>query len=383
MLPPLARDRESRARAIPPHLDGFDVVVLSELFEDVSREAILGPMRRDGWQMTPVLGGGEPERCDVSLGPVQLRTGMGLNGGVVILSKHRLVASEERIFRHYRGEDDERQGPACVGEDCCSAKGVLYARFETAHQNAPPCLHVFGTHLQNQSPLVGAIRRANADAPRRARTRQLRMIRAFIEDVVDLESCPGPVLVAGDLNLQPNELDEALRILNAVRPTFHGPPSWGAHNRYASADVPEHLDYALVTRDWGHPLYAINETRILRAPHDYSRRRIGFSRANILADLSDHHAVAGRYEWGTPAATGSLHWEIGSASCADGQAIAVPGTENFRGALCSHGEVERAGWCHEGLAECARGRRCTQVVNPEAEEPEAYDEYVCWGPPEQ
>ncbi|HJL00381.1 MAG TPA: sphingomyelin phosphodiesterase [Polyangiaceae bacterium LLY-WYZ-15_(1-7)] len=384
MLPPVARDMGSRAAAIPRHLHGVDVVVLSELFDDGARQAIVDAMTRAGWQATPVLGADEPESCGSSLGPVQLEANMGLNGGVLILGRHRLAEVDERIFRHARGVDEEREGPACVGEDCCSAKGVLYARFETDAPGAPPCLHVFGTHLQNQAPAVGAIREANAEAPRRARARQLRMIRAFIDEAADVEACPGPVIVAGDLNLQPHELDEALALLQAEAPPFRGPPSWGAHNVYASSDAPEHLDYVLVTRDWAPPLHAINETRLLRAPHDFTRGSgiIGFTRGGVLADLSDHHAVAGRFEWDAPSAPGALHWEIGAERCETGAPMpAVQGARPSGGLLCAEGAVEDASWCRGGLAGCARGRRCVQVVDPEAEQADAFDDYVCWGAP--
>ncbi|NIU64017.1 MAG: hypothetical protein GWN73_00605, partial [Actinobacteria bacterium] len=39
LLPPIADDRLARATAMPEHLGGYDVVVVSELFDAEAREA--------------------------------------------------------------------------------------------------------------------------------------------------------------------------------------------------------------------------------------------------------------------------------------------------------------------------------------------------------
>jgi len=383
MLPPVADDRLARAQAIPERLGGYDVVVVSELFDAEARAAFAAGMRDQGYLGTPVLGADAPEECDSRFGPVHVHVELGLDGGVVIFGRHRLTATDERIFRDAQGVGEAREGPACVGEDCCSAKGVRYARFETDGDGLPPCLHVFGTHLQNQAPVVGALRSANGDAPRRARSRQLRMIRAFIDEVADTGSCPGPVIVAGDLNLQPHELDEALAILDAERPVFAGPPSWGAHNQHVETDAPEHLDYVLVTGDWEPPLHGHNETRLVRGPYERSLGLGLLGRTEtVFSDLSDHHAVAGRFEWDAPSARAELRWRIGARECAPGFApVTVGAVAPSGGALCADGELGEALLCDRGLPGCAEGRRCAQLVDPAASEPEAFDDFLCWGRP--
>ncbi|MBO6938350.1 MAG: sphingomyelin phosphodiesterase [Deltaproteobacteria bacterium] len=385
MLPPVADDRVARAQVIPAALEGYDVVVVSELFDREAREVFAEGMRNVGYAETPVLGEDAPERCDSSFGPIHMSVELGLNGGVMIFGKHRVTETAERVFREMRGVDEETEGPACVGEDCCSAKGVRYVRFETDGVGIPECLHVFGTHLQNQTPVVGAVRRANGDAPRLARSRQLRMIRELIDEVADTESCPGPVIVAGDLNLQPSELDEALSILDAAGPDFAGPPSWGSFNHHAESDAPEHLDYVLVTGDWEAPLLATNETRLVRGTYERSLGLGILGRTEeVFADLSDHHAVAGRFEWASTSARARIRWRVGASECGpEAQPVDAGELTPSGGALCAEGELGEAIWCDRGLSGCAEGRRCAQVVDPSSSEPTAFDDYLCWGQPRQ
>lgn len=288
MLPPVSRDNLERARALPDTFAGHDAVVLTEMFERGPRELIAEEMRRRGHHSTPVLGADASEQCESRLGPIAISTPIGLNGGVMIFSPHPIDAIAEKIFRD---EQLDSGDTACVGEDCCAAKGVLYARVRAPEG----CLHVFGTHLQNQSPVMG---RRRGD-PRAVRTRQLEIIRELIDEV-DRTSCPGPVFVAGDLNLHPHELAEAADILQAYVPDhFEGPPSYGEDNAYAQSDTPKQLDYVLVTRDFDPPLYSLNETRRARSTHAFTRGSglIGIQRDGVLADLSDHHPVAGHFEW--------------------------------------------------------------------------------------
>lgn len=282
MLPPVSRDNLERAAALPDTLLGHDAIVLTEMFEQEPRELIAEAMAQRGYHATPVLGADAPDQCESRLGPIAISTPLGLNGGVMIFSPHPIDITAQRVFR-----DDD----ACLGEDCCAAKGVLYARVRAPEG----CLHVFGTHLQNQAPAIG---RRRGD-PATVRARQLGIVRELI-DQVDRSSCPGPVFVAGDLNLQPHELAEAADILQAHVPDhFEGPRSWGDDNAYSQSDEPEHLDYVLVTRDFAPPVYSLNETRRSRSTHAFTRGTglIGIQRQGVLADLSDHHPVAGHFEW--------------------------------------------------------------------------------------
>lgn len=406
-LPPVARDIDARAAEIPKHLLGHDVVVLSEAFEDPVRERITAAMAAHGYTATQALGAGLRTECRASLGPIELPFSVGLNGGVVIYSPHRLEHWSQRIFH-----------PVCAGEDCCSSKGVLYARLR---RDDGLCLHIFGSHLQNQAPELSS----EAD-PAEVRTRQLGIIREMIDAEVDQDACPGPVIVAGDLNLERHELAAAASVLHARIPEhFDGPRSWGQHSLRSQSDEPEHLDYVLLTDDYEAPLYSVNETRIFRSPHAVSRSGIGGilrrAQPDMLSDLSDHHPVAGHFEWGamvapahvswsidrpedaaactprygapTPAAgeggflcggpSGSFSWSAGAESscqpvvdCARGPM--PPGAEV---ALCADG-LETV-FCPDGLtgtpcADLEGPRRCFQVVDPASEDPSSFDDYLCY-----
>lgn len=365
MLPPIARDRPERAAAIAAHLRGYDVVVLSELFDEAPRRTIVEAMAAAGYHATPVLGGSQAPRCRRRFGPFEVGVDLGLDGGVVILARAPLDFVDERLF-----------GPLCAGEDCCAAKGVQYARFRLA---ADRYVHVFGTHLQNQSPAVGR------EDPASIRARQLEVVRRFIDETVDQRTHPGPVVVAGDLNLTPPELPAALAILRAHPPgELIGPASWGEHNTYAESDAPEHLDYVLLTADHPPPVYATLETRLFRSVHPVTRGSglLGLQGAPVLADLSDHHPVVGHFEWGRPVADHTLR--VGPCPPVGGvplcseppQALWSPGS----GLLC--GEHVEGVFCLGGLdappCDNPIPKRCVQLAGPDATRPEAYDDFLCY-----
>ena len=348
MLPPVSRDNAARADAIPNFLAGYDIVVLNELFEDASQAKIARRMQAFGYHNTPVLGAGSRSDCGPSIGPIQLSVDLGMNGGVMIFGKGRLEEWNERTF-----------GEICTGEDCCSAKGVLYARYSGAEDL---CVHVFGTHLQNQSPQIGS----RVD-PAEVRTQQLRFIRQFIDDMTASAECEGPVVVAGDLNLQPDDLPQAAEILQAHIPEhFDGPRSWGQFNSYAQSDEPEHLDYVLVTEDWEHPLYSANETRLFKSVHTVSTSIggvISLSGAARLADLSDHHPVAARFEWRNMTSRSRVSNDDDelSVNCDSGLSSGVAGSSSSS-SRCTPGPSSR----------------CVQVVDASSTDPTAFDDYFCY-----
>ncbi len=366
MLPPVARDRLERAAAIPTHLQGYDVVVLSELFDDAARRTIVEAMETSGYHATPVLGGSQEPRCRRRFGPFEVGVKLGLNGGVVLFSRGLLDYVDERLF-----------GAVCAGEDCCAAKGVQYGRFRLA---ADRYVHVFGTHLQNQAPAIG---RGN---PSSIRARQLDLIRGFIDETVDQRRHPGPVVIAGDLNLTLPELPAALQTLRAYPPgRLLGPTSWGQHNTYAQSDTPEHLDYVLLVRDYLEPAHSMLETRLFRSVHSVRRGSglLGLQGEPLLADLSDHHPVVGHFEWGRPIADHIL--SVGPCPRVGGiQICSEPSqtlwvTRNAR--LC--GEEVEGVLCLDGLGSppCDNPdpRRCVQLATPDSTEPEAYDDFLCYG----
>ncbi len=364
MLPPVARDRAERASAIAAQLGGYDVVVLSELFDHAARETLVAAMTAAGYHATPVLGGSQTPQCRRRFGPVELGVRMGLDGGVVVFGRGPLDHVDERLF-----------GPLCAGEDCCAAKGVQYARFRLGPSRY---VHVFGTHLQNQSPAVGR------DDPRTVRARQLEVVRAFIDETVDQAAHPGPVVVAGDLNLTPEELGGALTTLRAYAPgAMRGPPSWGQHNTYAQSEAPEHLDYVLATEDYRRPVYSALETRLARAVHPVTRGSalLGVRSGPVLADLSDHHPVLGHFEWDRPVADDVL--TVGDCPLVGGVPLCSEPPQTLwtvGSTLC--GERVEGVFCRDGVdappCDRATSKRCVQLAEPDTSDPEAYDDFLCY-----
>jgi len=401
-LPPTSRDDAARAERIPDHVLGYDVVVLNEAWDDTLRDTVVSAMATHGYTATPVLGRDVQLECGAAFGPLRVGLSLGMNGGVVVLSKLPLEDTAERLF-----------GESCVGEDCCAAKGVLYARYRL---DDGTCLHIFGTHLQNQSPEVGS-----PEAAATARAHQLEIIRSFIDEQVDEAACPGPVLVAGDLNLLRGELPGAAHILHARPPQhFEGPHSYGEHSRRTQPETPEHLDYVLTTEDYAAPLYSVNETRIFRSMHAVSRGALRLRHDDRVFDLSDHHPVAAHFEWRAPVASTQVAWQIDApsddADCTPrfGEATPEAGEGGF---FCAASEAQlhwgaaseegctavidcdrdvpattQVALCAADMSSvfCAHGltgapcdhlqgpKRCLQVVDPASDDASAFDDYLCY-----
>lgn len=280
-LPNVARDIAERAPLIPRHLERYDVVILEEAFDEAARTTVLTAMQSRGYTATPVLGTGHPIQCRRSVGPVEVTVDVGLDGGVVVLGRHRLEQWEQRLF-----------GPVCAGEDCCAQKGVMYARFRLEDPAGDLCLHVFGTHLQSQDP---AIEWGN---PREVRTRQLAIVRAFVDEQARVADCPGPVLVAGDLNLGEDALPEATRILRArTPPAREGPCSYGERNRYTTGSRPAQLDWILPTEDFRPPSSWSQITETFREQHLFTSSGLIPTTEIALCDLSDHHPTTAFFTW--------------------------------------------------------------------------------------
>ncbi len=244
----LFQDRqEERAARIPDFVRDFEVVVLSEVFDDTMRDAIVSS-----------LGATHPHASDV-LGEDR---GIKQDGGVVVLSRWPIESQEQLPF-----------DKVCRGADCYADKGVLYVRIVKDGAR----FHLFATHLQAGAGM----------AERGVRRQQLHMIRRFIADKAIPQT--EPVFIAGDLNVDryTSEFKEMLAILDA------GFPAQAGH-RYTSdprnALVPEHyppkfIDYVLYSNAHRRPSRARLETRIFQTPPQKG------------ADLSDHYGVLGLFRF--------------------------------------------------------------------------------------
>lgn len=228
-----------------PHLVGYDVLVLQEVFVDAWRERLLDELAAYYPHRTAVVGEdgarGNPLRQD---------------GGVVILSRWPIARSASFTF-----------GAVCSGSDCLADKGVAYAAVVKGDRT----YHVFGTHAQSVYGFSVA----------GVRARQFALWRSF----VDGRAIPSdePVLFTGDLNVDAYtpELTAMLAVLNAVRPPTVGPLgyTWDPALNALAGGGAEWLDYVLYAADHAVPEAAWNKVVALREGD---------------RDLSDHFAVWGR-----------------------------------------------------------------------------------------
>lgn len=251
LLPEIAAEtrQAERAARMAPHLVGYDVLVLQELFVNRWRAALL-----------EALADAYPYRGDL----VGADGARGLpwrqDGGVVILSRWPVERTATLLF-----------GATCSGTDCLADKGVAYAAIRVGERR----VHVFGTHAQSAYG-------ANDEA---VRARQFAQLRAF----VDAQGIPAdePVLLAGDFNANAfsDELETMLAALDADRPEVVGDvaATWDpAANAFAGGRRVQWLDYVLVARGHAAPTRAWNRALPLRDGD---------------LDLSDHFAVHGRFVW--------------------------------------------------------------------------------------
>lgn len=247
LLPePAASTRQAeRAARMAPHLLGFDVLVLQELFINRQREALVAALADAYPYRTELVGRdgarGLPWRQD---------------GGIVILSAHPIVAEAAMTF-------DE----VCSGSDCLADKGVAYA----AVRKGAFTFHVFTTHAQS---IYGR-------DPPAVRAAQFALLRAF----VDAQGIPAdePVIIAGDLNVDAytDELDDMLRLLRAAWPPNAGEIrfTWDPETNALAVGPQQWLDYVLVSVDHAQPASAWSRALPLREGD---------------LDLSDHFGVWGR-----------------------------------------------------------------------------------------
>lgn len=252
LLPSIAAEtrQAERVARMAPHLVGYDVLVLQELFVNDWRDALLDaladayPYRgdlvgRDGARMMP----------------------WRQDGGVVILSRWPI---ERRATHLYEG--------TCSGTDCLADKGIAYVAIRMGER----LVHVFGTHAQS----------VYGGDPRGVRAAQFAQFRAFVA----AQAIPPdePVVLAGDFNADAftDELDDVLAALGVAWPEVVGDvgATWDPpNNAFAGGRRVQWLDYVFVSLDHAAPTTAWNRVLPLRDGD---------------LDLSDHFAVWGRLVFG-------------------------------------------------------------------------------------
>ena len=248
--------QEERMRYLPEQLKGYDVLVLSEVFDMKMREALLVELLPEYPYITEPLG--------ADLWVTQ-------HGGVMIASRWPIEEERQLLY-----------GKVCSGSDCAAQKGAIYTRLNKDGRR----YHLFGTHMQAWPGPV----------PAQVRKTQLELLKQFIDAA---EISPAEVvLIAGDLNVDlvnfPGEHARMLSILNATFPepatrelmyTFDP-----VQNLLAVGDTQEFLDYVLFSDQHVAPLRV--ETSIVRPLSEASWGRVS---GKDCFDLSDHFALSAEF----------------------------------------------------------------------------------------
>ena len=279
--------QEERAALIPRFLAPYDVIILSEAYDDGARATLLAGLRAQGFRYaTRILGTACRAASSCDKGTVYEQpltedaprggegdTWFGEDGGVLIASRHPIGAAKEWVYAD------------CVESDCNAAKGFVYARIDKGSER----YHVIGTHAQ-----FGW----NAEQ-RTAKEAQLRAIRQFIEEHSGIPRSE-PIIVGGDFNVLRHNFDSLLsdEPLGVLEPSFRG----HRYSRESRSDWARrgngYVDYVLAKKGWREPRYHSNCPMVFRSLYDFEDRTL-FSavRGQGYCDLSDHWAVWGYFDY--------------------------------------------------------------------------------------
>ncbi|MFI5626167.1 sphingomyelin phosphodiesterase [Nocardioides sp. NPDC051685] len=249
-----------------PYLRGYDVLVLSEMFDNGPAATVTTGLSDDYPHQTPVLGRSR-SGWDDTQGAFSLLTPE--DGGVTVLSKWPIVRKVQYVYK---------QG---CGADWFSNKGFVYAVLDVDGAK----VHVVGSHTQAEDSLC-----SDAAAVRATQFAEL-------DTFLDAQDIPPDeqVIIAGDLNVVKSspEYDEMLTLTGTVAPTREAgaPYSWDpstnsiAASRYAGY-APERLDYVLYRRANARPAVRTNTVLTPQSPPFTSG-------GTTYTDYSDHYPVTG------------------------------------------------------------------------------------------
>jgi endonuclease/exonuclease/phosphatase family metal-dependent hydrolase len=241
---------DTRLQLMPAMMAGYDVLVLTEVFDAAPSDKLLQALRAE----------------------YPYQTGDIFKAG-------KLMPSGTRILSRWPIErEDSYAYDACDGIQCAATRGVIYARINKAGK----AYNLFATHTQS----------SDDDANRNARLAQLAEMGQYIQSL----NIPAnePVLMAGDYNVNkiglPQDRDQMESLLQAQEPENlgHNLSYDSATNHWAEAPYLEYLDYTLFSRVHQQPLSA--QQRIF-APRDISAAMWG------EWDLSDHYAAEGIFRF--------------------------------------------------------------------------------------
>ncbi len=223
-------------------------------------------------------------------------TGPTETGGVVIMSRYpNSLHGSERASVDYEDSpwsldpEDEvhyifrASVGECSGGDCQMDKGFLRVKFTKSAAlpggTVSQDYYIIGTHLQADAGV----------ADRNARTSQLNAIRQHIRALPKNV----PILIAGDLNTELDEIVDMHAVLDAESGTLRG-PLYASENyqvNYYAHLQHDVIDYQFQQYDW------ILRSRHGRALASFDRRYLTIRDMTWgRADLSDHEAVLAEIE---------------------------------------------------------------------------------------
>lgn len=301
----VSRGQMERARILPRHLTGLDVIVFCELFHDEARELLLAALSAEYPHQTGVIETSSPAQ----------------DGGVVVVSRWPF-AGPVRTHVFTTSLD--------LSSDSVADKGVVYVAVDAPEGR----VHVFATHLQAGSkPLnlaeralvslvVGPLaNRGERSDPATVRRRQLLQMRDFVERTAAQVPIPAsePVIMAGDFNVDlhaglgdrvwgrdtwdhelPAAVTDMLATLGARPPrdVSEDRSTWDpATNDLARREEPEgrgeYLDYVLWRTANLAPTWAACRIVALRTRGPWRRDPLAF-------DLSDHYGVGAVFHFDRP-----------------------------------------------------------------------------------
>ncbi|MDC0661274.1 sphingomyelin phosphodiesterase [Marinobacter sp. SS21] len=253
-LPMLASNIGDRLEEMPSVLQGYDVLLLQEAFASAS-EDLLQALSSDYPYQTEILD--EP--------------GFNLyNGGVVIVSRYPIAATDYLVFQD------------CTGTDCFADKGVVYA--EVIRDGK--AYHVTATHTAS----------FDSDEARALRQQQFQQIRGLI----DGKGIPAfdAVMMGGDFNVNklkfPGDYQQMLAnlVASAPEPTGYSRSTYDPTvNQNADGELSlgvEYLDYVVVSNSHRQPQRSRNDVRVPRSDSDDLWG---------IWDLSDHFPVLGDFQF--------------------------------------------------------------------------------------
>jgi len=301
-----AKAQEERAALIGPFLAPFDVVILSEAYDDDARTILLEGLRAEGFlYSTHILASAYREADSDSTNRVHRQppplhactggescgfgqagegdSGVNQDGGVIILARHPITDARELVY----GD--------CEGGDCHAAKGFVYAAIEKAGQR----YHVIATHAQfGWQPEQGAAKR-----------KQFGQIREFAARGLVIPKSE-PVIIGGDFNMLRHEFREleSADLLGAIAPEFLGHP----YTRETRNDWVTHgngyVDYIFAIQGARAPAYSSNCPLVFRTRYDFSDGTL-FSTVSgeDICDLSDHYAVWGYFDFRNSSPSAAPH----------------------------------------------------------------------------